>query len=85
MAFKKKFSNCVNPTQNLCIDESLMLWKGRFAFKQYIPSKRHRFGSKSFKLADCETKFILDFSVYTGSNTECRITSEPRLSGSMVL
>ena len=82
---KKNFSSCVNPTQNLCIDESLMLWKGRLAFKQYIPSKRHRFGIKSFELVDCETKFVLDFIVYTGSNTECQITSELGLSGSIVL
>ena len=37
--FKRKFSNCMNPTQNLCIDESLLLWKGRLDFKQYMPSK----------------------------------------------
>ena len=42
--------------KNLCIDESLMLWKGRLAFKQYIPSKRHRFGIKSFELVDCENQ-----------------------------
>jgi hypothetical protein len=82
---KKNFSNCVNPTQNLCIDESLMLWKGRLGFKQYIPSKLHRFGIKSFELVDCETKFIFDFIVYTGSNTECQITPGLGLSGSIVL
>lgn len=36
---KQKFSNIINPFQNLCIDESLMLWKGRLAFRQYIPLK----------------------------------------------
>lgn len=52
------------------IDESLMLWKGRLSFKQYIPSKRHRFGVKLFVLCDCQTGFVLDFIVYTGSTTE---------------
>ena len=58
--FKRKFPNCLNPAKNLCVDESLVLWKGRLGFKQYMPSKRHRFGIKLFQLVDCETKFILD-------------------------
>lgn len=32
------------PFQSLVIDESIMLFKGRISFRQYIPSKRHRFG-----------------------------------------
>ena len=83
--FKRKFRNCMNPTQNLCIDESLLLWKGRLDFKQYMPSKRHRFGIKLFQLVDCETKFILDFIVHTGSTAEYQVISELRLSGSVVM
>ena len=83
--FKRKFPNCVNPSKNLCIDESLVLWKGRLGFKQYIPSKRHRFGIKSFQLVDCETKFILDFIIYTGSDTEYQIIPGLGMSGSIVI
>ena len=83
--FKRKFRNCMNPTQNLCIDESLLLWKGRLDFKQYMPSKRHRFGIKLFQLVDCETKFILDFIVHTGSTAEYQVISELGLSGSVVM
>jgi hypothetical protein len=66
---KKKFSNVMYPYQNLVIDESLMLWKGRLDFKQYVPSKRSRFGIKLYMLCDCRTGFILDFLVYTGLST----------------
>ena len=45
-----KFSEFYNPKQKLVIDESLVLFKGRLSFKQYIPSKRHRFGQKLFVL-----------------------------------
>jgi hypothetical protein len=62
-----------------------MLWKGRLGFKQYIPPKRHQFGIKLFQLVDCETKFILDFIIYTGSNTEYQITPGLGLSGSVVM
>ena len=66
---KDKFRRTMIPYGNLCIDESLMLWKGRLHFKQYIPSKRHRFGIKIFIFCDCRTGFLLDFAIYVGSGT----------------
>ena len=39
-----QFSTVYVPNQDIAIDESLMLWKGRLAMKQYIPLKRARFG-----------------------------------------
>lgn len=78
---KKKFSETLAPTENLCIDESLLLFKGRLYFKQYIPKKRSRFGIKIFVLCDCETGFILDFIIYTGASTDCT-ESHPNLGKS---
>ncbi|CAF4632136.1 unnamed protein product, partial [Rotaria sp. Silwood2] len=83
--FKRKFSNCVNPTRNLCIDESLILWKGRLEFKQYIPSKRRLFGIKLFELVDAQTKFIFDFIVYTGLSTKFQNTPGLGVGGSIVM
>lgn len=57
------------PYCNLCIDESLLLYKGRLSFKQFIPSKRNRFGIKSFVLCDCKTGYIQNFIIYTGAGT----------------
>lgn len=51
----------LSPFQNLVIDESLVLWKGRLSFKQFIRTKRHRFGIKIFIICDCETYYILKF------------------------
>jgi len=67
---KEKFGNTIIAGEKLCIDESLVLWKGKLKFKQFLPLKRHRFGMKIFELADCETGFLLDFIVYTGSDTD---------------
>ncbi|KAJ8942335.1 hypothetical protein NQ318_005327 [Aromia moschata] len=67
---QSKFSVALIPGKNLCIDESLVLWKDRLLFKQYIPLKRNRFGIKLFELVDCETGFILGFIVYTGADTD---------------
>ena len=57
------------PYQKLVIDESLVLWRGRLSFKQYIPSKRHRFGLKLFVLCDCKSGYVQDIILYTGSET----------------
>ena len=73
------------PYKNLVIDERLMLWRGKLLFKQYIPSKRHRFGVKLFVLCDCKTKFILDFIVYTGSTIETKDFPSLGISGSIVM
>ena len=65
-----KFGNLFTPFQKLVIDESLILFKGRLRFKQYIPSKRHRFGIKLFVICDCETGILLKVLVYTASDVD---------------
>lgn len=78
------FGSLFRPFQNVCIDESLMLFKGRLSFIQYIPSKRHRFGIKLFVLCDCETGYVLDFIVYTGATTDILPGRELGVSGSVI-
>lgn len=36
----EKFMRTYTPERNISVDESLMLWKGRLGWKQYIPIKR---------------------------------------------
>lgn len=38
------------PERNIAIDESIVPFRGRLAFKQYIPNKKHKFGVKLFKV-----------------------------------
>ena len=60
-------------------------FKSRLKFKQYISSKRNRFGVKLFLMCDCSTGFVLDFIVSTGSTTELVGTSELNIPGSIVM
>ncbi|ODM89009.1 PiggyBac transposable element-derived protein 4 [Orchesella cincta] len=60
---------CVNPGEYLCLDESLLGFKGRISFRQYNPKKRSRFGIKFFVLVDCMTHLILDIIPYQGKTT----------------
>lgn len=64
-----KFENFVNPGEFICIDESLMPYKGRLSFKQYVPSKRARFGVKFYVLVDCNTKAVLKLVPYLGKKS----------------
>ncbi|KAJ8930223.1 hypothetical protein NQ314_017001 [Rhamnusium bicolor] len=66
---RNKFKQVFSPFEKVCINKSLVLFKGKLSFRQYIPSKRHRFGVKLFMLCDCKMGFCLDFIVYTGSST----------------
>ena len=38
------------PGENIAVDEELVKYRGRLTFKQYIESKRARFGIKLFSL-----------------------------------
>ena len=44
------FKNAVRPGRNIVIDESIVPWRGRLGFRQYIPGKRHKYGVKLYKL-----------------------------------
>jgi len=66
----------LTPYQNLSIDESLILHKGRLLFKQYIPSKRSRFGIKTFSIVDEETRFILNSLIYAGKNHDLKYSQK---------
>ena len=81
------FKNNFNPFCNLCIDESLLSYKGRLSFKQYISSERNRFGIKSFILCDCKTGYVLNFIVYAGSDSEVTKITEKSFgkSGEIVI
>jgi hypothetical protein len=64
------FKNAIYTGEMLCIDETLLAFKGRLSFKQYNPMKRARFGIKMFLLCDCDLKFVLDVLPYQGKTTQ---------------
>jgi len=65
---QEKFRTSFIPDRFVSIDESLLLWKGRLGWKQYIPKKRSRFGIKTFELCDSKTGYLWNFIVYTGKS-----------------
>lgn len=59
------FQHNYQPTKNVVVDESLMLYKGRLHFRQYIKSKRSRFGVKIFSLCTSDG-YMYSFDIYIG-------------------
>lgn len=39
-----KFKNCNVPGENVCVDESIIPFVGRWSFRQFNQNKRHRYG-----------------------------------------
>jgi len=50
--FNSKMKEIYEPSKNLSIDESMVLWRGRLIFRQYIQNKRHKYGVKMYMLTE---------------------------------
>lgn len=57
----------IYPGQALSIDEDMILWRGRLIFRQYISSKRHKYGIKLFEVITHDGYIFL--LVYTGKGS----------------
>ena len=69
----KKFQSLYLPRQNIAIDESMMLWRGRLSFKQYMPLKASKFGIKSYELCESSSGYLWSFIIYMGKDTVCSV------------
>ena len=82
----KDFQRLVVLSKVVSIDESFILQKGRFHFKQYIPNKASKFGIKTFSLVDEKTKFLVNSMIYSGKNQDLTFsTKEFGYGGSIVM
>jgi hypothetical protein len=63
--FNKTVSDIYYPNKELCIDESMILWRGRLVFRQYIKNKKHKYGIKLYLLTEPDGT-VLKICVYTG-------------------
>jgi len=63
--FNNKMNTIYYPKKELSLDESMVLWRGRLVFRQYIQNKRHKYGIKLYMLTE-PAGLVLKFAVYTG-------------------
>ena len=62
----ERFKSVYTPTHNLSVDESIISYKGRLSWIQYMPKKPHKWGIKAWALADSSNGYIVNFKIYTG-------------------
>ncbi|CAH2101217.1 unnamed protein product [Euphydryas editha] len=62
--FNRRMEEIYCPSKNLAIDESMVLFRGRLIFRQFLKGKRHPYGIKLYILTD-EFGVVLKTIVYT--------------------
>jgi hypothetical protein len=62
----RNFQDRYDPHRELSVDEAMVSFKGRLAFKQYMPAKPTKWGIKIWELADSHNGYVLNMQVYTG-------------------
>lgn len=62
-----KFKEILVPDESVVIDESMIPWRGRLLFRQYLPGKAHKYGIKLYKI--CSTNgYTFKVKVYAGKS-----------------
>ncbi|XP_044141537.1 piggyBac transposable element-derived protein 4-like [Bufo gargarizans] len=68
--FNSRFAELYTPDKHIVVDESLVNFKGRLHFRQYLPNKRARYGIKLYKLCESETGYTHRFKIYEGKDSK---------------
>ena len=61
-----QFKSVYMPKAQVSIDESIIGFKGRLSFVQYMPKKPTKWGIKAWVLAESETGYVWNMKIYTG-------------------
>ncbi|CAK1580896.1 unnamed protein product [Parnassius mnemosyne] len=66
-AITRNFRVCYSPEKELSLDESLLLFRGRLSFRQYLKSKKAKYGIKFYELTEA-SGYVLNILMYTGKD-----------------
>ena len=66
-----KFKTTLNLSRELAIDESIIGFKGRLSFLQYMPKKPTKWGMKAWVLSDSHTGYTKAMAFSIGSGIDC--------------
>jgi hypothetical protein len=71
--FNNRMNEIYEPSKNLSLDESMVLWRGRLVFRQYIKNKRHKYGVKLYMLTE-PTGLVQKVLIYSGQGTDVSLS-----------
>lgn len=64
------FNAVHTPDRHIAIDESVISFKGRVSFRQYLKGKPHPWGMKAYVLSESKSGYLQGVCVYYGRETE---------------
>ena len=70
-----RFKACYRTHREISINESMIGFKGRLSFLQYMPKKPTKWGMKAWVLADSGTGYTWNWELYTGREDSARTDS----------
>ena len=70
---QSKCKTVYTPKKDICIDESLLLFKGRIYFRRYIPSKRARYGILSYRLCESDSGYTWNIEISAGRDDNLKL------------
>ncbi|XP_051170484.1 piggyBac transposable element-derived protein 4-like [Leptopilina boulardi] len=70
------FQAVYRPGENISIDESLLLWKGRLKFKQFNRNRRSRFGIKLYEMCESKSRYAYNVKIYAGKDADKSYTDK---------
>ena len=72
------FRQYFTPAQAVAVDEAMITFRGRVAFRQYVRGKPHPWGIKAYVLADSASGYLYSLAIYYGKETQ--LLSRPDLN-----
>lgn len=63
------FQKTLYPGEQLSLDESLLLFRGRLSFRQFMKGKKSKYGIKFFELTTPDG-YVLNINIYAGKSDE---------------
>ncbi|XP_068250698.1 piggyBac transposable element-derived protein 4-like [Palaemon carinicauda] len=66
----KRLPLMYNISSTVTVDEQLVPFRGKYPFRQYMPSKPDRYGIKIWAACDAENSYLWIAEVYTGRKDE---------------
>jgi hypothetical protein len=60
-----KFQQARQPAETVVIDETMIPFRGRLKFRQFIKIKAHKYGAKVFKVCD-QSGYTYNLIIYSG-------------------
>ena len=61
-----RFMDTYTPEAQMTVDESMVKFKGRLGFRQYMPAKPIKWGIKVWALCESATGYMVRYQIYTG-------------------